>query len=143
MANSATTNKISKAKILAIYRKAANNTNEHEIKSCIEKLQAQCMAYGQKLSEIIDFSGEAHKVDLFVDINPDGTLVPKAAQTLYKLMGKYIKTRLKADPTYFDSMKKAEIIKDVKDHMDPKSKYYTKDPISCLKWYKAQIKRAA
>ena len=142
MKKSTTTNtKLSTSKILALYRKGANNENEAEVQAIIEKLQQQCKAHGKALSDLINFKAEHHKIDLFTDISADGTLVPKAAQTLYMLMGKYIKLQLKSDITYFDKMTKEEVVADVLANLHPESKYRTKDPISCIKWYKAQIAR--
>ena len=139
------TNKLSAQKILALYRKGANGATAGELNSIIEKLQEQCIAHGKKLSEIIpEFRSEHHKIELFDDINADGTLEPKAAKTLYKLMGKYIKDQLAIDPNYFKNMaNNIDRINDVKSNMDPKSKYYTKDPISCIKWYEAELRRKA
>jgi len=59
----------------------------------------------------------------------------------FMMMGKYIKLRVASDN--FEGMSDEEIIKDVRSMMDEKSKYLDKDPISCLKWYRAQATRKA
>ena len=62
---------------------------------------------------------------------------------LFMLMGAYIKMQLKKDPTYFSTMTKDEKIKDVLSHLHPESKFKTKDPVSCIKWYEGDLRRQA
>jgi len=57
----------------------------------------------------------------------------------FMMMGSYVKVRLMKDN--FKGMKDEEIIKDVRNNMDKKSKYINKDVMECVNWYRKDFFR--